>query len=260
MDLGQLILVVPGWALLLATLALSLAAVEAGAWVARRRNVAEPEAPVAAMVGAVLGLLAFILAFTFSLAANRFDARKQLIIEDANACAAAWLRAGLLPPANQNAVRPLLREYVEVRAQLAPTADLPALIAKTDELLVRIWQETEKLAHEDMDGEIRSLFVASVNDLFTLHQSRKTVGLVHRIPGLIWLALYALSSLSMFAIGYQVGGSGVRRLLAMPVLAAAFALVIVMIAEMDKPWGMFHISQQPMVDVQAMIANSAGPR
>lgn len=259
MDFGLLIVITPAWALLLATLLLSLAAAECGAVIARRRS-AEPEGPVAALVGAVLGLLAFILAFTFSLAANRFDVRKQLVIDDANACATAWLRAGLLPPAQRDEIRPLLKEYIQVRAQISPTADIPALVRQAETLLGQIWQRTTALmANDEVDGEIRSLFVESVNDLFTLHETRKTVALVHRIPGTIWLSLYALSTLSMFAIGYQVGSSGASRLLAMPLLAGAFALVIVMIAEMDKPLGLFLISQQPMVDVQQLTESDGRP-
>src|ERR1700720_1526300 len=62
----------------------------------RRSSEEEKEAPVGAIVGATLGLLAFILAFTFGLAASRFDARRQIVVEEANAIGTTYLRAGLL--------------------------------------------------------------------------------------------------------------------------------------------------------------------
>ena len=63
----------------------------------RSRSEQEKEAPVGTMVGATLGLLAFILAFTFGLAAARFDARRQVLLDEANAIGTTYLRAGILP-------------------------------------------------------------------------------------------------------------------------------------------------------------------
>ena len=80
----------------------------------------------------------------------------------------------------------------------------------------------------------------------------------YRIPRSIWLAVYLLSVLSMLALGYQVGMSGIRRLRGTPVLAATFSLVIVMIADIDRPGeGLMRVSQQPIADVQqSMIDDS----
>jgi hypothetical protein len=105
-----------------------------------------------------------------------------------------------------------------------------------------------------MDSELRSLFVSSLNEMIDLHQSRVTVGLQYRVPGTVWLAVYILSALSMLAVGYQVGMSGVRRLRGTPVVAAAFSLVILMITDIDRPGeGLMRVSQQPIADVQQMM-------
>src|SRR6059058_6240216 len=72
------------------------------------------EAPVGTMVGATLGLLAFILAFTFGLAATRFDTRRQLLLDEANAIGTTYLRAGMLPEQGEQ-IRALLRDYVDAR-------------------------------------------------------------------------------------------------------------------------------------------------
>ena len=61
------------------------------------RREQEKEAPVGTMVGATLGLLAFILAFTFGLASSRFDNRRQLLLDEASALGTIYLRAGMLP-------------------------------------------------------------------------------------------------------------------------------------------------------------------
>ena len=104
----------PLWGLFLATLLLVLLSVEAGyrLGISRRRSTEEKEAPVGAMVGATLGLLAFMLAFTFGLAAARFDTRRQVLLDEANALGTTYLRAGMLPD-RRDAIRTFLRDYVE---------------------------------------------------------------------------------------------------------------------------------------------------
>jgi hypothetical protein len=74
------------------------------------------ETPVGEMVASTLGLLAFILAFTFGLAASRFDAKRQLLVDEANAVGTTYLRAEMLPE-RRDEIRALLRDYVEVRIE-----------------------------------------------------------------------------------------------------------------------------------------------
>ena len=109
----------PLWAFFGAVLLLVLLSVEAGYRLGRRwreQSAGEVEGPVGAMVGATLGLLAFMLAFTFGAAAERYDSRRQILLDEANAIGTAYLRAGMLPDRRQE-VRALLREYVDTRLQ-----------------------------------------------------------------------------------------------------------------------------------------------
>lgn len=98
----------PLWGLFLAILLLVLLSVEGGYRLGkyrRSRSEEEKEAPVGAMVGATLGLLAFLLAFTFGLAATRFDTRRQVLLDEANAIGTTYLRAGMLPDRRED-IRP----------------------------------------------------------------------------------------------------------------------------------------------------------
>ena len=256
MDLGAWICWLPLWAVFVLTMALCVGAVESGAALARvalRRNEKEPEGPMGSIVGAVLGLLAFILAFTFGLTASRFDVRRQLVLEESNAIGTTYLRAGLLPPAQSLEIRRLLREYADLRLKLT-VENAGQLLTAAEELHGRLWSEAKSLVHEEMDSQVRSLFIASLNELIDLHQSRKTVGLQYRIPGSVWLAVYLLSVLSMLSLGYQIGMSGARRIRGTPLLAASFSLVVLMIADIDRPGeGLMRVSQQPIADVQEMM-------
>ncbi len=257
MDFGEWINMLPLWAVFVLTLAICVAAVEAGTVLARislwHRKEKDPEGPLGSFVGALLGLLAFILAFTFGITANRFDSRKQLVLEEANAIGTTFLRAGLLPPTEGLEVRRLLREYADLRLN-GTIESVDKTLKKSEAIHAQLWSQAKSLVQEDMDSEIRSLFIATLNELIDLHQSRVTVGLQYRIPGTVWLAVYLLSLLSMLAVGYQVGMSGSRRTYGTPVLAAAFSLVILMIADIDRPRaGLIRVSQQPIADVQQMM-------
>lgn len=257
MDFSEWINELPLWAVFVLTLVICIGAVEAGAALAglalRQKKDKEPEAPLGSLVGAVLGLLAFILAFTFGITASRFDARKQLVLEEANAIGTTYLRAGLLPQTQGLEVRRLLREYADIRVT-ATLENAQEALKKSEDIHRRLWSQAKALVQEDVDSEIRSLFIASLNELIDLHQSRKTVALQYRIPGTVWLSVYLLSVLSMLTVGYQVGMSGTRRLRGTPVLAAAFSLVILMIADIDRPGeGLMRVSQQPIADVQQMM-------
>jgi hypothetical protein len=117
----------PLWGLFGATIAIVLLSIEGGRCLGlhrRRRSEEEKEGPVGAIVAATLGLLGLVLAFTFGLAASRFDARRQIVVEEANAIGTTYLRAGLLPIDRGAKTRMLLSEYVDARLEAAETGDI----------------------------------------------------------------------------------------------------------------------------------------
>ena len=260
MDFGEILYALPLWLLFILTVAICVVAVESGSYLAKiviLRHGSDPEAPLGSLVASLLGLLAFILAFTFGMTASRFESRKQLLLDEANALSTAYLRAGLLPAAHKREVRSLLSQYLKLRLS-TPLEEIPNLIRQSDQLHELLWAQAEALVKSDMDSELRSLFIASLNNVIDLHESRLTVGLRYHIPGAIWLALLMLTILSMLAIGYQVGMSGRRRLFGMPLMTLGFSLVIVMIATMDNPGdGKFHVSHQPLDDAYQMMQRRA---
>jgi hypothetical protein len=261
MDFSNWISSLPLWTVFVLTMAICMVAVETGAALAgnvlRRRNEKEPESPLGSLVGSLLGLLAFILAFTFGMTSSRFDARGQLVLEEANAIGTTYLRASLLPENQGLEVRRLLRDYANVRLSTTMQNAQDALKSSAT-IHGQLWSQAKSLVQEEMDSELRSLFIASLNELIDLHQSRVTVGLQYRIPGTVWCSVYLLLALSMLAVGYQVGMSGIRRLRGTPVLAAAFSLVIMMTSDIDRPnEGLRRVSQQPIADVQQMMISDS---
>jgi len=216
----------------------------------RSRREGEKEAPLGTMVGATLGLFAFILAFTFGLAANRFDTRRQLLLDEANAIGTTYLRAGMLPERGQQ-VRNLLRNYVAARLDAVQPGRLAEGIRRSDDIQQKLWTETETLGNQNPNSIVVGLFVQSLNQMIDLHASRMQAGLRSRIPGAIWLGLFAVAALSLASMGYHAGLSGTRRSLAIVTVAVTFAVVVELIADLDRPQeGVLRISQQALLDVQ----------
>ena len=257
MDIATFFTSVPSWALFGLIVIIGMLFTEIGSWLGRRKfasGVKEPDAPIGTAVSAVLGLLAFMLGFTFSITAARFSDRKSLVISQANAVQTSYLRASLLPEKQKTTVRKLYREYTDLLVNMQDMEKPELSLPRMDEIHVLLWQQTASLPQEDIDSELRSLFTASVNEVIDLAGERNTVGLVFRIPNALWSALLLLTAMSMFAFGYQTGIHGTRRIFSAPILPIAFGLVIVLIADMDSTnFRRFKVSQEPLENVQKMM-------
>jgi hypothetical protein len=243
----------PLWALFPLTVLIALLSVELGYRVARyrkSRSDEEPEAPVGGMVGATLGLFAFMLAFTFGLAGSRFEDRRQILLSESNAIGTTYLRAAMLPDPMRAEIRSRLREYVDVRLEGVQPEKLAQSISKAEELHELLWSQAVAATEKDRSA-VTALFVNSLNEVIDLHAQRLMAGLRSRIPAAIWIVLYLLAILSMAAVGYHEGLSGKRRSLAVATLVLGFSAVLFLIADLDRPGqGSLQVSQQSMIDLK----------
>jgi hypothetical protein len=222
---------------------------------ARRRSEDENEAPVSGVSGAVLGLTAFMLVFTFSIVADRYDARKALVREDANAIRTTYLRSSFLPEPDRTETKALIGDYLDLRLKFAQEARVERLdnaLSEVDRIQRRLWQIAVTNAERDMNSDVAALYVESLNNVFEIHASRIALGVQARIPGGVWLILYALTILGMIATGYHAGVASKRLSKSTLLLALSFAMMNTVIASLDRPGGS-HVTQQPLADVHAFI-------
>jgi hypothetical protein len=243
----------PLWGLFIFILLVVLLSVECGYRLGkyrRSRSEQEKEAPVGTMVGATLGLLAFILAFTFGLAAARFDARRQVLLDEANAIGTTYLRAGILPEGGEQ-IRTLLRDYVATRLEAVESGNIEEGINRSESIQQQLWSQAESVGQKNPNSIVAGLFVQSLNEVIDLHAKRVQAGVRSRIPGAIWLGLFAVAALSLAAMGYQAGLARTRRSLAVFAVAITFSVVIELIADLDRPQqGVLRVSQHALLDLQ----------
>jgi hypothetical protein len=245
----------PIWGLFLLVLLIVLISIEVGyrrGRIVQQREVGkqEKEAPVGAMVGATLGLLAFLLAITFSIAEDGFNARKVALLEEVNAIRTTYLRTAFIPEANRDEVRRILRQYVDERLQWTGVPEGPHVqSAKT--LLDQLWTQVASVGDKARDVATIALFVDSANRVISLNAERVMLRERSRIPRAMDAVLILLTVLSFAGMGYHGGVAGTVRSPVMVIVAVSFSLVVMLIADLNRPGqGWINVSQDAMVDLR----------
>jgi hypothetical protein len=248
---------VPLWALFSLLVFIIAVFIELGHRLGRRelsKNAEARRIKSSTAVGAGLGLLAFILAFTFSATTNRFDARKQLVLAEANAIGTVYLRADLLDPARREQVQSLLRDYTlqryEAVVHFDPKKRFGKVRAAGEAIQAQLWSLAVAAA-QAQPTPIVALFIDALNEIVNLDEERFTVALVHRMPPVFWGVLFAVTLLTMLLDGYDGGVSrSPRRPWVDGLINVAFSLVLILVIALDRPYEhLAVISEQPYIDL-----------
>jgi hypothetical protein len=246
--------------LLLVALAIFLVAVELGYRLGKRRQDKSDEPDKShtnALQGAVLGLLALLLGFTFAMAVSRFDNRKTVIMNQANAIGTAELRSRLLDAAQAEKAAPLFRAYVQAWLDYKSSGiDMTAIAAaerRAWSIENDLWNIVREAAAADPHSLPASLFTAAMNDVIDMHEKR-TRSVEDRVPDAVILLLFAVSTLALGQVAYSSGLRGRRNEVANITFAFVIALVLVIILDVDRPRrGLVQVTQESMIRLQQSL-------
>ena len=218
----------------------------------------ETEGPTELLVGAILALMGFLLATTTALAADRFDARRALVVDEANAISTTFLRAGYLDEPAATEVRNLLRVYAPLRINVLDPAVYADNLAASKAMRDDLWGKAEAVARTSGDRPVVAIFVESLNEAIDIAAAREAALDNGRVPETVAWFLLLGAGLSAGIVGYNAGlkrrrgvvGAAVQILL----LSAALAFVI----DLDRPRdGLLRVSQEPL---EAVIAEMGPPQ
>jgi hypothetical protein len=250
---------IPILLLYLLTFLLLLLGFEAGYrfGILRQKKESKKEEPALnSMVGAALALMAFLLAFEMSIAVNRFDTRRLLVVDEANAIGTAFLRAGYLPEPYPNEIRSLLGELVDLRVEALITSNLKDNFSRSAEVISLVWDKTQKVVEDNPARVEITAFMDAVNEVINVTNARNMAVLTSRLPPTIILALYLVAILSIMMVGYQHSLAGKRNLFGIIALILIFTMVMMLIVDLDRPRaGLLQVSQQALLDLQQQIHN-----
>lgn len=232
-----------------------------GSWLRRRHDRANPEAKKdkeegqeGLIVSAVMGLLALLVGFTFSLSLDRFDNRRMGVLEEANAIGTTYLRTQMIDAPYRAQISDLLRAYADNRIALShekagPRAE--ALIGRNDALVTQLWTAT-RAAWPTMKGlDFSSAYLDSMNHMIDMDATRRAARRAH-VPGEVFLLLFIYQFTAAGVLGYMLVGTRGRQSAAF--LFGLFGLSLMLVIDLDRPVdGGVTVSQQPMLDVREMM-------
>ena len=218
-----------------------LALIEIGRKLGSRRLQRDPEGArtgISAVEGSLFGLLGLLIAFTFSGANTRFDARRQLITQEANNIGTAWLRIDLLPEAAQPEIRDLFRKYLDSRLEtyrkLPDVKAAEAELARSVVLQGEIWNKSIEAVKAGVPGPAGSLFLNSLNSMFDIVTSRTAAARTHP-PVIIYAMLMAMAFTAALLAGFGMAGAKTRSWVHVVGFAAVLALTVYVILDLEFP-------------------------
>lgn len=213
---------------------------------AKDRDDAEWEKQVHQTRNQIAVLLSLLIGFALSMSLSRFDQRKDLVIEEANAIGTAYLRAGMQAEPVRSTAPGLFRDYVDARLAIFGTMsdidDNSPAVKRARQIQDMLWRQATTLAQQT-PTPIVGLYTSALNDVIDL-DAKRVAARRNRIPQDIWALMAALAVLTSVIIGY---GQRHRAALAtfIPVLMVAISMSL--IADLDSPInGLIQVSQQSM--------------
>ena len=237
--------------------------IEAGYRWGKRRN-AKPNksqmAQVRAIMGASLGLLAFMLAFSFNTAQQHFEERMRAYMMEVSAIDSAYRGADLIMHEERAEAKALLAEFARVRVETSRVADrndlapVIELIRESERMHDKLWAIAERSMEGAGTGEDTSLFAQSILAMIDAHDTRLQTIFFNRVSPIIWFTLFGMAVLSMAVTGYQAGLTGTRSSFATWTLAICFSFVMMLITDLDRPvMTLFKENRQLIVELQSRM-------
>lgn len=232
--------------------------VEVGRRIGKRRMARDGEGAAVgagAVEGAVFGLLGLLIAFTFTGAAARFDARRQLITEEANDIGTAWLRVDLLPAGAQPALRVSFRRYLDARLEvyqkLPDLEAAKAALTRSFALQGEIWTQAVAACRE-APSPATMLLLPALNQMFDITTTRTMAARIHP-PLIIFAMLVVLTLVGALFAGYGMAAAKTRSWVHMLGFAFVMAAGVYIIIDLEYPrLGLIrvHAADQVLVELR----------
>jgi len=243
----------PLWLFMLALFLALIAARELGGWINRRiigpKGAQEDEEGAKGLIlSGLLGLLALLIGFTFSLSLNRFDVRRAIVVEEANTIGTAEMRVRLLAAPDNAQLARMLQDYARTRLAYGMSDAAAKLPYAARSAAQRSQLQSAAIAALTPEARtpLASLVTPSINSVLDIGVEREALNAA-RIPGIILFVLILYNLLTAAMLGYALTGARPRQRLATIMLFALLTLAIALILDLDRPQrGTIRVDQTPM--------------
>ncbi len=226
------------------------------------RETEQTKAQTTAVQGSMLGLLALLLGFTFSLALSRHDARSGSVVAEANAIGTAWLRLDFLEGAAKTQAKVNMLKYTRLRVEAGEvTSDQfrqrDAYTKSAEEAFAEVWALAAANAR-DPGGPAAVSLTNALNDMIDALASRNAT-LDRHVPEIVLIMLFVTFILSGAMLGFSSGVNGSRPATPVYLMLTLIVLLVFLIVDLDRPRrGIIEVDRSPMVDLLASFKAPAG--
>lgn len=212
------------------------------------------EGPSAVIEASMYSLLALLLAFSYSLAVGRYDARRAVFIDETNSIGTTYLRTQLLDPVAAGQMRSTLREYVRERLDYIRSEDASPEQAVIEDDSAKLQRTMWSLAMQEAARNPRStmipLFVSSLNDTIDL-STKERAALAAHIPDIVILLLIGLIVVTAGMLGAMFARIRQHAVAPRVVYALALAIAIGLVFDLDRPQrGLIRVNLEAMQTLQ----------
>lgn len=219
------------------------------------RNDSEVKSLTGSIQASILGLLALLLGFTFSMSMQRYDQRTHALIDEANAIGTAVLRVQLLPASYQQDMSNKLRQYIDLRVtigqvDLTQHKERNRYNQQISTLQNELWAMAVLATNDDPRPVTTGAFVASLNEMIDRQGKRNALQQMH-VPEVVLLLLFMVFVASGGILGYSSGLSGKRVIAPAALVSFLIAMIVFIIVDLDRPKrGLIQINQGVMIELQ----------
>lgn len=244
----------PDWVLCAVFFIAMLAVCELGFYLHRRSLArhaeSDDEGQEAHVLAAALGLLALMIAFTFSMAQGRYDERRALIADEANAMVTAYLMVQFAPEPQRDRLETLMRRYADIRLTYFESDGDPEKLKVHDResraLHIAMWDEMLAIVRPLRNTTLAGLIAEPMARLIELQEERRSARLA-RVPDEVLGALIVYSLITAYTLGYIMGGLRARHRIVSTILFALITVSILVTLDLDNPsGGAIRLSPEPL--------------
>lgn len=206
--------------------------------------------------GALLGLVGLLLAFGLTMAVTRYEVRRDVLVEEANAIGTTYLRAQLLTEPERSASLDLLRVYtdaaIEMNDAIPDSAEFDVAVKKMDDLHADLWSLAGDAMSKAPQDSAPRLYVETLNDTIDRHADR-VASLRNRVPSAVWILQILGSAIALGVLSLYLSLLG--RGLLTPLLAGVFVVLILFNSfDLDRPRrGFISVPSAALTDVRATM-------
>jgi hypothetical protein len=203
----------------------------------------------------MLGVLALLLGFTFSLSLQRFDSRSEAVVTEANAIGTTILRADLLPETVRDSTQELLDRYVDLRIRAGTISmdrygERGDVLQQSGDVLDALWDLAVSASMENPNPATTGLYVQALNQMIDAYGARDAE-LERHVPEPVLFLMFLAFVMMSLLIGYAAGVSGHRATFATYMLLVLVSCMIFIVIDLDRPRrGLIEVSQQSLNDLQ----------